>query len=133
VAHEVGGEPVTLAFAEGSPLAGASIRVSLDMSMRRFIALQRAVARATEDGDTWDDLEQAYAIFTEDALLGWDLTFKGEPIPADLDGLMSLPKRTCMPIFNAFISVVMASDPNSSAASESGPTSAADSERTAAA
>lgn len=122
---DVTGNTAVLEFAEGTRLAGASVRVSLDMTVREFLSLQRSIAGiAVGDGDASDAdvaaMEAAYARFAESGLVGWDLTIGGEPVPANKEGMLSLPLRIANDILNAWISALSSVSPNSGAASGNG-------------
>lgn len=146
---EIGGDTAVLEFGEGTPLAGAVVRVSLDMSVRQFLDLQRtvnairktvkAVGDDATDEASFDQWESAYKQFAETALLSWDLSRKdrqsGElvAISADFDGFMSLPFAIANAIFIAWSSALSEPSPNSSAVSGDGASSEADGTPSAAA
>lgn len=132
MAFEVSGSTVTLEFGTGTVLEGASVKCSLDISVRDFLRLQREI-NAMRDGESTEAVEAAYKFFGDLALVEWDLVKKGEPLPANGDGLLQLPFASLNAIFEAWSTAITGSSPNSSGASPSGDTSEqAPSEATAA-
>lgn len=127
---EVRGATVALQFAKGTLLEGASVRCTLDMSVRDFVQMQRLWA-AVGEGDL-SQMDAAFRMFGNLALSEWDLVLDGQPLPADGEGLSLVPMAVANAIFKAWSDVVAARDPNSNAASASGNTSGAVSERTGA-
>ena len=113
-----------LEFDEDSVMSGARVRVSLAMSVRDFIALQRTVAGLTSgDGMTPEAIEQwegVYRLFADNSLKSWDLERDGEPIPATADGFLSLPFPAANAIFGAWMGALGRPNPNSSAAYANG-------------
>lgn len=131
MSFNIGGNTARLEFQPGTVLDGATVRVSLDMSVRDFLALQRTIAGFASTGDTvagetLDQWEQAYRQFASSALVSWDLTRNGVTIPADVDGFLSLPFNAANAIFTAWASALGSAPPNSLAASASGALSEAD-------
>ena len=121
----IGGDTAVLEFAEGTPLAGATVRVSLDMSVRDFLALQRNIAGISANSEsltsaTLDLWETAYTAFADKSLLSWDLSRADEAIPATVDGFLSLPFVMANAVFTAWASALAAPQGNSVAASTSG-------------
>ena len=128
---DVGGNAARLEFQPGTVLDGATVRVSLDMSVRDFLALQRTIAGFATSGETvaTETLEQweaAYRQFASTALVSWDLTASGEPIPATVDGFLALPFTVANAIFTAWAQALGGTPPNSPAASASGAMSEAE-------
>lgn len=122
---DIGGDTAALEFAEGTALAGATVRVSLDMSVRDFLALQRNIAGISTNAeamtsDTLDSWEKAYIQFAERSLLSWDLSRNGVDIPATVDGFLSLPFAAANAVFTAWASALAAPVPSSVAVSDNG-------------
>ena len=119
-------QTAALEFAEGTLLAGATVRVSLDMSVRQFVDLQRVVAAMDGSGaelssaEKMARLESAFTQFAEAALISWDLERKDIPIPSTAEGFMSLPFPHANAIFQAWTSALANPSPNSGAASVPG-------------
>lgn len=124
---EVGGNVARLEFADGSTLDGATVRVSLDMSVRDFYGLRRAFRDAPDEEQV-----RFYETFGDDYLLGWDVMLKGEALPPDGEGMLSLPIRAAGELFVAWMAAMADVTPNSGAASVNGATSEAAYEATAA-
>lgn len=117
---EIGGHTARLEFAEGTPLAGSVVTVSLDLSVRGWLALQRTAAGLDDEtGEKLTAMEKAFLQFGEQALVSWDLGIDGKPLPANGEGMLSLPFRVANEIFHAWSAVTVAS-PNSNAVSASG-------------
>lgn len=128
---EIGGHTVVLEFADGTPLAGAEVRASLDVPIRDYLAMQRAMLAA--DGDTgMESFEAAYHLFGETALISWNLARNGEPIPANGDGVLMLPFPAANACLQAWVAAVSGAGGNSGAVSVSGDTSQGPSVETAA-
>lgn len=119
MAFEVFGSTVRLEFAPGTVLAGATVECSLDMSVREFTGLQRAI-KAIEETQDAENVEETYRMFGNLSLRSWDLEAHGEPIPATGDGLVQLPFSAANAIFAAWSDAVAGKSPNSSSASDSG-------------
>lgn len=122
---DIGGNTALLEFQPGTVLDGATVRVSLDMSVRDFLGLQRTIAGFVSTGEsvageTLDQWEAAYRQFASTALKSWDLQRDGEDIPADVDGFLSLPFAAANAIFTAWASALGGTPPNSPSASGSG-------------
>lgn len=131
---DVGGNTARLEFQPGTVLDGATVRVSLDMSVRDFLALQRTIAGLATSGETvpaetLEQWEQAYRLFASTSLLSWDLERDTHPVPTDADGFLSLPFAVANAIFTAWASALGGVSPNSPAASANGVPSEADFER----
>lgn len=114
---EVGGDTARLEFEDGSALDGSVVRVSLDVSVREYLDIERAAsvlplddAPASELLDRWEAL---YRMFGERYLLAWDLTLGGEPIPPTADGMLALPFRYARAIFLAWKAALSSPLPNS--------------------
>lgn len=127
---DIGTTTAVLEFDKGTALEGAVVRVSLDMSVRDFLALQRTIAGMSSDsaevsGDALERWEAAYRMFAESALRSWDLERGGEAIPATVDGFLSLPFTVANAIFGAWAQALGGPSPNSNAASASFDTSGA--------
>lgn len=125
---DVGGNTARLEFLPGTVLDGATVRVSLDMSVRDFLALLRA-ATAPDTNDTSVVSERETELFTrfaETALLSWDLDRDGHAIPATAEGFLSLPYRHANAIYLAWFNALRTPPPNSHAASANGARSEAD-------
>jgi hypothetical protein len=104
---DVGGNSALLEFQGGTPLAGAEIRVSLDMSVRDFLALKKAIREQAMDGES-----ELYRRFGEDYLLSWNLELRGEPLEATGEGMLSLPIARAGEIFSAWMSAMVQPSPN---------------------
>jgi hypothetical protein len=104
-----------LEFAEGTALAGAEVRVSLDMSVEDFYALRAAVRERTDEGEM-----ELYRRFGDEYLLGWNLEAKGKPVSATGAGMLQIPVRRAGEIFGAWMSALVQPSPNSNAASANG-------------
>lgn len=129
--YEIGGNTARLEFQPGTVLDGATVRVSLDMSVRDFLGLQRTIAGFASSGEsvageTLEQWEAAYRQFAGSALKSWDLQRDGVDIPADVDGFMSLPFAAANAIFTAWAGALGGTPPNSPAASQNGALSEAD-------
>lgn len=127
-----------LEFAEGTVLAGAQVRVSLDMSIRDFLALQRTIAGLRVDPAAIDDAaldrwERAYRVFGKTALKSWNLEVAGQPVEASEDGFLSLPFSVANDVFTAWAKALAGPSPNSNGASVNGAQSEAPPVETAAA
>ena len=125
MSFEVVGNTARLEFGAGTVLEGATVVVSLNMAVRDFLRIQRlAAAAATPDTaqleTTLEGIEEAYQLFGSAALVRWDLTRDGEPIPADGTGMLSLPAAAANAIFDAWGRAVSSVPGNSSAASDNG-------------
>lgn len=125
---DISGNTAVLEFDADTPLAGATVRVSLDMSVRDFLMLQRTIAGMSTDAsalapEMLDRWESAYRMFGQKALKSWDLEMDGEPVPATDDGFLSLPFGVANVIFTAWARVLGGPPPNSSAVSVNGATS----------
>lgn len=118
---DVGGNTALLEFQEGTPLAGASIRVSLDMSVRDFLALKKAIREQADDGEL-----ELYRRFGDEYLVDWNLELRGAPLAASGAGMLELPIARAGEIFGAWMSAMVRPSPNSNAASENGVLSEAD-------
>lgn len=132
---EIGGQTALLIFEEGTSLAGAEVRVSLDMSVRDFLALQRAVSgisQATLGDDQIEALEGAFETFGRLALKSWNLERDGEPIPATGEGMLMLPFKAANEVFAAWGSAISDVSPNLSAVSANGASAEAEPVATAA-
>ena len=123
---EVGGNTARLEFADGSALDGATVRVSLDVSVREYLDIERAASvlplddtPASELLDRWEAL---YRMFGERFLLGWDLTLEGEAIPSTAEGMLAIPFRYARAIFLAWKAALSSPLPNSLAVSANGAT-----------
>lgn len=101
---DIGGTTVVLEFAEGTVLSGATVRCSLDMSIRDFAQMQRAWSEA-QDGDM-GDLASAFVQFGDAVLVDWDICYRGEPVPATGEGLASIPAAAANAIFAAWTDAV---------------------------
>jgi len=134
---EIGGNTARLVFEEGTALDGATVRVSLDMSVRDFLAMQRTIAglSSANPEDLADDMldrwESAYRTFGDRALVSWDVIFEGEPLPATGEGVLSLPFQVANELFSAWGKAIGRVSPNSGAASANGDRSGAAPEATA--
>ena len=122
---DIGGTTARLEFAEGTLLEGATVRVSLDMSVRDFLALQRTIAGISTDAANLDNTaldrwEAAYRMFGKTALKSWDLMADGQDISATEDGFLSLPFAIANAIFTAWAQALGGPGPNSSAVSANG-------------
>jgi hypothetical protein len=132
---EIGGKTALLHFEEGTFLDGATVRVSLDMSLRDFLSLQRMADVASNQADSEAQTNGIYSAlqrFGDEALVDWDLTLHGEPVPASGEGVMMLAPHVGLAVFQAWGQVVSSLGPNSSAASVNGASEAAIEEPTAA-
>lgn len=114
---------MALEFDAGTVLAGATVMCSLDMSIRDFVQMQR-IWSDSQDGDISRVLE-AYQMFGDAALVSWDLTLRGEVLPATGESLIRIPAVAANAIFSAWTSAVSGTSSKSPAASESGSTSEA--------
>jgi hypothetical protein len=123
MSFNVGGSTVALEFDAGTVLAGATVMCSLDMSIRDFVQMQR-IWSDSQDGDISRVLE-AYQMFGDAALVSWDLTLRGEVLPATGESLIRIPAVAANAIFSAWTSAVSGTSSKSPAASESGSTSEA--------
>lgn len=112
---DVGGNTAWLEFQDGTPLAGAKVRVSLDMSVRDFLALKKAIREQSADGE--GDL---YHRFGESYLIEWNLETNGQPIPPTGEGMLQLPIGRAAEVFGSWMSAMVQPAPNSSAASVNG-------------
>lgn len=122
---EVGGDTALLVFEEGTSLSGATVRVSLDMSIDDFLALQGMANQLQngEDDDIGDltaSVKEAYRQFGDAVLVDWDLMLRGEAIPANGEGMLKLPMRKSAEIFRAWNQAIGAVSPNSPGASTNG-------------
>lgn len=129
---EIGRVKVELAFDEETVLAGAKVRVFLDMGVREFFGLQRTIQRVGSLGsdptlppEVLADWEGLYRMLGDQYLESWDLTMGGAPVPATGDGMLSLPFRVANEIFRAWTAVIANVSPPSSAASANGATAPA--------
>ena len=122
---DVGGNTAVLEFEEGTALDGAEVRVSLDMSVRDFLALQRTIAGMTTDaaaldGSMLDRWEAADCMFARTALRSWNLENGGIAVEASEDGFLSLPFAAANAIFTAWARALGGPGPNSNGVSASG-------------
>lgn len=128
---EIGGNNAVLEFGADTGLAGAVVQVSLDMSVRDFLALQRAIAGMSSDASGLDESmldrwEKAYTMFGATSLKSWNLELAGQPVPATADGFLSLPFASANTIFTAWARALASPSPNSPAASVNGALSEAE-------
>lgn len=128
MAFEVSGA-VTMEFAPNTILAGATVKCSLDFPLRGYFDLMGEKDRLRDSSEI-DDIEAFYRKFGDIVLVEWDLTLKGEALPANGDSLVRIPFAAAKQIFDAWSDTTSGASPNSSGASESGDTSAALSEVT---
>lgn len=134
---DIGGNTAVLEFAEGTALVGAVVRVSLDMSVRDFLALQRTIAGMSVDagaldGSMLDRWEQAYRAFGKKSLKSWNLELDGQPLEASEEGFLSLPFTAANEIFTVWAKALGGPAPNLSAVSTNGDSLEADSDPMAA-
>lgn len=124
MSFEIGGSTVVLEFEEGTILAGKTVRCRMDISIRKFLAIQRAFA-AVSDGP--DAVAEAYRQFGDSVLLSWDVAgAEGGPIPpATGEGMLDITMQSAQAIFVAWASAVSGTSGNSEAASTNGVTSEA--------
>ena len=127
---DIGGNTAVLEFEDGTALAGAVVRVSLDMSVRDFLALQRTIVGMSSDASTMapemlDRWESAYRMFGGKALRSWNLEADGEPVLASEEGFLSIPFAAANEIFTAWAKVLGGPSPNSRAVSVNGASSVA--------
>lgn len=108
---------VALEFQDGTPLAGATVRASLDVPIREFLGMQRALANARNGTD---EMEAAYRRFGDVALISWDLERNGEPITADGEGMLSLPFSAANAVLKAWVEASTGPEGNSVSVSENG-------------
>lgn len=101
---DVGGTTVALEFAEGTVLAGATVKCSLDMSIRDFAKMQR-MWNAAQDGDM-EKIVEAYMMFGDAVLVEWDISKRGEAVPATGEGLSQIPVAAANAIFSAWTDAV---------------------------
>ncbi len=130
---DIEGTSVTLEFDEGTVLAGAHIECSLDVTLREFMAIRRLLREADALADT--DVTQVEALHSQigDAVIRkWDLQRGTVAIPATGAEFAKLPLRMVNTIIGAWVGAATGASPNSNAASESGDTSEAGPEQTAA-
>lgn len=85
----------TLEFAEGHALHGASVQVSLDITLEEHQAMSAKVRAG--DGDA---VVEAFAR----ALQSWDLEWDGAPVPCTPEGLQSLPSWVADALAEAWLS-----------------------------
>jgi hypothetical protein len=96
---------------------GAEITCLLDVKMKTFFSLQDLAS----DNES---IESAYTTFGNEILESWNLeTASGEGIPANSEGMMSIPPSIAIAIMNAWIEQVSSGGLVSSATSQSGSTS----------
>lgn len=69
-------------FEEGHEYYGAEIEINLDLPIRMLFDFQELQAT---------DYQKAMELFARDVLAGWNLEEDGEPVPADIEGLGTLP------------------------------------------
>lgn len=114
-----------LEFAEDTALAGATVRASLDMTVREFMALQRSIAALPSAVEDFDDAaieawEETYRRFGDEALKSWDIEMDGVEVPATGAGMLTLPFKVANEIFSAWGNALAGAPPNSAAASGTG-------------
>lgn len=116
---EVGGNTAVLEFGEGTALDGAFVRISLDMSVKEFLALQRRATNETDSNEVRTAaMEATYQEIGDAVLVDWDVVLKGEPLPATGDGLLRLPWAVAQQFVTVCLEVMSgALAGNSSAAS----------------
>ena len=126
---EVGGNTARLEFADGSALDGATVRVSLDVSVKEYLNIERAASVLPLDntpaGELLDRWEALYRMFAERYLLSWDLALEGKEIPSTPEGMLSIPFRYARAIFLEWKAALSSPLPNSNAVSVNGATSEA--------
>lgn len=121
MAFEVSGGTVVLEFTENTVLHGATVKCSLDVSVRQFMELQRQRAQLRETADI-EQMEAVFRVFGDIAIREWDLVMQGEPLPATGEGLLKLSFAQVLAIFTAWSQAMAGESPNSSSASPSGST-----------
>lgn len=115
---EITGQTAAIAFGPSHPLHGATVRVSLDMSLEDVIGMQErfeaaAEAAKVEGGDASSapaTMRREFGKFADDVLIDWDLAKKGEAVPANGAGMLSLPMRTAMLVMRGYFKAVMEVD-----------------------
>ena len=115
---EITGQTAAIAFGEAHPLHGATIRVSLDMSLEDVIGMQErfeaaSAASKVEGGDASSapaTMRREFSKFASDVLIDWDLAKRGEAVPANGEGMLSLPMRTAMLVMRGYFKAVMEVD-----------------------
>lgn len=119
---EIAGSGALLDFEEGTLLHGAQVRVSLEMRIRDFMALQRAIAELDEDAESinLEQWEHLFREFARTSLLSWDLEDHGQPIDATEDGFMTLPFSVANAIFQAWVLAIGGTSPKQNAVSANG-------------
>lgn len=119
---EVSGDEAVLEFAKDHRLHGAEVRVSLDVSIEDILAMQERFETAgeTEDDEDLTDeqkiarsksqTQRFRAVFTDfgdDVLLDWNFTKKGNPVPANGAGMITIPSRHAMFVMRAFFAAAL--------------------------
>lgn len=74
-----------LQFEDGE-YAGAEVRCRLNVGMGVMFDLWRL-----QNSPTPDDIQRAFLLFADEALIEWNLTRRGEAIPASPEGLGRVP------------------------------------------
>lgn len=137
---DIGGSTALLEFDESTVLGGvdtdtgerAAVRVSLDVPIRDFLMLQRAMVSSGEKDAQMDSLETAYRHFGDVALISWNLKRGAEILSADGAGMLALPFPVANAILGAWVEAVSGGQGNSVAVSANGARSAAQLAETAA-
>lgn len=125
-------QEANLVFARGTRLAGSTVVVSLDMSIREYSALLRTARRfegRDEDSMTPEDIDEFANLlqtFGDQVLVRWDLMKSGTDVPATGEGMNTLPMPAAMAIFQAWSEAVSTPDPKADDDSASGEPSADD-------
>ena len=125
MSFEIRGSTARLEFHDGSLLDGATVRITLDTPIRDVLAIQRAANRAQNGDEDVAAVEESFRFFGDAVLKDWDLTLDGQPVPANGDGMLSLPLAVCMALFDAWGRAIGQVPGNSRAASANGKQSGA--------
>ena len=123
------GSTLVMDFTGTPEWEGAEVKLSLDVTMERFFALQRAFAGTAvtserEEGAPLTDedeqhMQAAMRGLGDTVLSSWNLEREGEPIPATGDGMLMIPMALANLISTQWMERVSGQLPEASGASSS--------------
>ncbi len=84
---------------EEDGLEGAEVRCRVDVPLRVLLDVQASLANG--------ELRNAISTFGTDILLGWTIEEDGELLPANADGMLTLPVSIAVRLVGAWISAAV--------------------------
>ena len=103
--YELPKRTAILEFEEGDDYYGAEIEVSLDLPLEMIFRFRRARRPDSEHPATPEEVadeEQLYREFGDRALVRWNLTAGGVPVPATGAGFIAQPGPFCAAVMTAW-------------------------------